>query len=82
MALSGLPVTGELDSRTLKLMKEPRCGVKDDVGKNMGSRRSKRFALQGSRWKVKTLLYKISKYPYKTDMSRSDELYIVIVPEY
>ena len=69
---SGLPVTGELDRMTVKLMKQPRCGVKDDVGKNMGSSRSKRFALQGSRWKVNTLLYKISKYPTNTDMSRSD----------
>ena len=70
--LSGLPVTGELDRMTVKLMKQPRCGVKDDVGKNMGSSRSKRFALQGSRWKVNTLLYKISKYPTNTNMSRSD----------
>ena len=70
LVILGLPVTGELDKKTVSLMKEPRCGVKDDVGKNMGSSRSKRFALQGSRWKVNTLLYKISKYPTKTDMSR------------
>ena len=32
-------MTGELDTRTVKLMKQPRCGVKDDVGRNMGSGR-------------------------------------------
>ena len=71
-------MTGELDTRTVKLMKQPRCGVKDDVGRNMGSGRSKRFALQGSRWKVNTLLYKISKYPTNTDMSRSDFLLVAV----
>ena len=66
-------MTGELDNRTLQLMKTPRCGVKDVVGKNMGSgRRTKRFALQGSRWKVDTLLYKISKYPTRGRLSKSD----------
>ena len=68
-SFAGLAVTGELDEGTLALMGTPRCGVKDVVGPE-GRRRSKRFALQGSRWKVKTLTYKISKYPTKRGMSR------------
>ena len=64
-------MTGELDDETLELMKMPRCGVKDVVGKNMGSR-SKRFALQGSRWRVDTLLYKISQYPSRGSMTKAD----------
>ncbi|KAK9503723.1 hypothetical protein O3M35_010224 [Rhynocoris fuscipes] len=43
-------------------MKLPRCGVKDKIGYGFDSR-SKRYALQGSRWRVKELKYKISKYP-------------------
>ena len=55
-SFAGLAVTGELDEGTLALMGTPRCGVKDVVGPEGGRgearRRSKRFALQGSRWKV------------------------------
>lgn len=55
-------VTGELDEETMELMASPRCGVKDRVGFGTDSR-SKRYALQGSRWKVKALTYRIAKYP-------------------
>ncbi|KQS63139.1 uncharacterized protein Dere_GG19900, isoform B [Drosophila erecta] len=58
---AGLNITGELDAETMKLMSLPRCGVRDRVG--TGDSRSKRYALQGSRWRVKNLTYKISKYP-------------------
>ncbi|XP_017838083.1 matrix metalloproteinase-14 isoform X2 [Drosophila busckii] len=58
---AGLNVTGELDEETMKLMSLPRCGVRDRVGSS--DTRSKRYALQGSRWRVKNLTYKISKYP-------------------
>ena len=51
-------------------MRTPRCGVKDVVGSNDFKKRKKRFALQGSRWKVKTLLYKISKYPNNSGMTK------------
>ncbi|XP_052838991.1 matrix metalloproteinase-14 isoform X2 [Drosophila gunungcola] len=60
-SFAGLNITGELDSETMKLMSLPRCGVRDRVG--TGDSRSKRYALQGSRWRVKNLTYKISKYP-------------------
>ncbi|KAL5286123.1 Mmp1 family protein [Megaselia abdita] len=68
---AGLNVTGDLDDETLKLMSLPRCGVKDKVG--FGSdNRSKRYALQGSRWKVKNLTYKISKYPKRLTKADTD----------
>ncbi|XP_071455412.1 matrix metalloproteinase-14 isoform X2 [Hetaerina americana] len=61
-AFAGINVTGELDSETKELMSTPRCGVKDRVGIGHNARR-KRYALQGSRWRVRELTYKISKYP-------------------
>ena len=45
-AFAGLPQTGDLDEKTVELMKTPRCGVKDIVGKG-ASTRKKRYALQG-----------------------------------
>ncbi|XP_011311133.1 matrix metalloproteinase-14 isoform X2 [Fopius arisanus] len=61
-SFAGLNVTGFLDNETITLMSAPRCGVKDKVGASSDGR-SKRYALQGSRWRVKKLTYKISKYP-------------------
>jgi len=75
-AFAGLEVTGKLDSETIDLMRKPRCGVKDfqeedeDLVRNE-SRRAKRYALQGSRWKVKDLTYRISKYPFSSGLSRN-----------
>lgn len=63
-SFAGLDVTGELNDETLQTMSLPRCGVKDKVGSGSDSR-SKRYALQGSRWKVKNLTYRIAKYPRK-----------------
>lgn len=68
---AGLEVTGELDEKTLETMTLPRCGVKDKVG--TGDNRAKRYALQGSRWKVKSLSYKISKYPPKLKRKDVDD---------
>lgn len=70
-AFAGLNVTGQLDTQTIETMNMPRCGVKDKVGYGAHARR-KRFALQGSRWKVKDLTYKISKYPTTRAMKKSD----------
>ncbi|XP_055380264.1 matrix metalloproteinase-2 isoform X2 [Condylostylus longicornis] len=69
-SFAGLNVTGELDDETMHTMTLPRCGVRDKVGFGSDSR-AKRYALQGSRWKVKSLSYKISQYPKrlkKTDV--------------
>ncbi|XP_044743509.1 matrix metalloproteinase-19 isoform X2 [Chrysoperla carnea] len=71
-SFAGLNVTGELDEETRKIMSLPRCGVKDRVGYGTDSR-SKRYALQGSRWKVKNLTYKISKYPRKLQRGEVDK---------
>lgn len=63
---------GELDTDTLELMSLSRCGVKDKVGFGSDSR-SKRYALQGSRWKVKALTYRISKYPKRLNRQEVDK---------
>ncbi|XP_035233830.1 stromelysin-3-like [Stegodyphus dumicola] len=59
---AGLVETGKLDNTTLTMMNLPRCGVRDKVG-HSGSARKKRYALQGSKWRVTDLTYRISKYP-------------------
>nr|XP_019556504.1 matrix metalloproteinase-14 isoform X5 [Aedes albopictus] len=71
-SFAGLNVTGELDGDTMELMSLPRCGVRDKVGFGSDSR-SKRYALQGSRWKVKALTYRISKYPSRLDRNEVDK---------
>ena len=69
-SFAGLPQTGELDQETVRMMNRPRCGVRDMASSSSG--REKRYALQGSRWKVKNLTYRISKYPSTSKMSQSD----------
>ncbi|XP_013166430.1 PREDICTED: matrix metalloproteinase-14 [Papilio xuthus] len=69
-SFAGLNATGELDDETAKVMSLPRCGVKDKVG--FGESRAKRYALQGSRWRVKNLTYKISKYPSRLNQAEVD----------
>jgi len=71
---AGLAPTGELDELTIDLMSRPRCGVKDienDEEFQTKRLRTKRYALQGSRWRVKDLTYRISKYP-KKKLSKAD----------
>merc|ERR1712051_109582 len=66
-------------------MHTPRCGVKDFIEEDedtpspnhrmrlRNSRgRGKRYALQGSRWKVKDLTYRVSKYPVKSRLTRRE----------
>ncbi|KAL7023987.1 hypothetical protein ACKWTF_012864 [Chironomus riparius] len=69
---AGLNITGELDDQTITMMSLPRCGVRDKVGFGSDSR-SKRYALQGSRWKVKALTYRISKYPKRLNKDDVDK---------
>lgn len=71
-AFAGINQTGELNPETVKWMNMPRCGVKDKVGKGEEHGRKKRYALQGSRWRVKDLTYKISQYPSTSRLSNSD----------
>merc|ERR1711922_48475 len=55
--------TGILDEQTAKLMDTPRCGVRDIIGHGATSRRKKRYALQGGKWRVTDLTWRVSKYP-------------------
>ncbi|PSN48126.1 hypothetical protein C0J52_05810 [Blattella germanica] len=71
-AFAGLNVTGQMDKDTSETMSLPRCGVSDVVGYASDSR-TKRFALQGSRWKVKELTYKIAKYPNELNENLVEE---------
>ena len=61
-AFAGLNETGELDPLTVELMGTPRCGVRDrgqdERDRSVGSRRKKRYVLQGSRWQTKHLTYR------------------------
>ena len=69
---AGLEPTGVLDNQTIELMNTPRCGVKDNVGPSDDAKRKKRYALQGSRWKVKNLKWRISKYPSTSRLSKDE----------
>ncbi|UYV80418.1 Mmp1 [Cordylochernes scorpioides] len=60
---AGLNETGNLDNLTMAMMNTPRCGVRDRVGHGESARRRRRYALQGSKWRVTSLTYRISKYP-------------------
>lgn len=62
-AFAGLNQTGDLDPVTKEMMNMPRCGNRDIIGHGANTRRKKRYALQGSRWRVRDLTYKITKYP-------------------
>jgi len=79
---AGLEMTGQLDKQTVEMMQRPRCGVKDFIDddedvdtprikvKSTLSRK-KRYVLQGSRWRVRSLTYRITKYPKRSGLSRS-----------
>ncbi|KAK3586496.1 hypothetical protein CHS0354_033519 [Potamilus streckersoni] len=59
--MAGLPVTGEMDEETRRMMQLPRCGVKDPIGTGDAARK-KRYALHGSKWEKRDLTYRISHY--------------------
>ncbi|KAG8452971.1 hypothetical protein GDO86_004686 [Hymenochirus boettgeri] len=50
----GLPLTGELDNKTLTLMKQPRCGVPDTLNYKITHKRLK--------WPSDTITYRIVNY--------------------
>ena len=68
-AFAGLEQTGEQNDETLELMNKRRCGVRDigednDLVNQTGLitiSRKKRFAIQGSRWKTRTLTYRVTE---------------------
>nr|XP_045601065.1 stromelysin-3-like [Procambarus clarkii] len=67
--VGGLEPTGTVTEETLRLMSAPRCGVRDNFHGSSATNfsdhhvRSKRYIMQGSKWKVKDLTYRITKYP-------------------
>lgn len=77
---AGLEQSGQLTKETVDYMQMRRCGVKDIIEDDEDSprirlkikTRSKRYALQGSRWRVRNLTYKISKYPRKSGLTRRE----------
>jgi len=71
-AFAGLNQTGELDPVTVELMGTPRCGVNDIIGHGATARRKKRYVLQGSRWRVNHLTYRITRYPSTARLSKRE----------
>ncbi|UXI18425.1 hypothetical protein NH340_JMT04368 [Sarcoptes scabiei] len=70
---AGLNESGVLDEETIHMMNAPRCGNKDMIGHGEeAKRRRKRYALQGSKWRRTDLTYRISQYPSKLNLKRSD----------
>eukprot|EP00092_Neocalanus_flemingeri_P010689 GFUD01011513.1.p1 GENE.GFUD01011513.1~~GFUD01011513.1.p1 ORF type:complete len:523 (+),score=130.30 GFUD01011513.1:119-1687(+) len=77
----GLKPTGEIDRETENVMRRRRCGVKDIGAEDPRNPRklyrssrpiNKRYALQGSRWKTRTLTYRITKYPSNRRLRKID----------
>ncbi|KAL4220622.1 peptidase M10A [Mactra antiquata] len=85
-SMAGIPVTGIIDEDTRKAMLLPRCGVKDNIG--TGDRaRKKRYALHGSSWKQREILYRIKQYSRKvtiqeaqTELQRAFDLWSEVIP--
>ncbi|XP_003968289.3 matrix metalloproteinase-28 isoform X1 [Takifugu rubripes] len=77
--ISRLPVTGRLDSATLRQMSEPRCGVSDEGSqKNWAQRvkatftrqrRKARSATQDRKWYKRHLTYQIINWPRHLPLS-------------
>ncbi|KAK6638073.1 hypothetical protein RUM44_008498 [Polyplax serrata] len=53
-SFANIPVTGELDEKTLELLKKPRCGLPDF---QYPSRRRKRYTLHGQKWHYTNLTW-------------------------
>ena len=50
----------------------PNSGFRMRLKLSKALERDKRYALQGSRWKVKDLTYRVSKYPVRSGLSRRE----------
>ena len=68
---AGLKMTGELDEPTLKLMKSPRCGVRDKGGE-VELKRAKRYVHHSSRWHKNKLTYFVASYPADSSMTEAE----------
>lgn len=63
---AGIPVTGQLDNETIRMMKMPRCGNSDHQTPSL---RVKRYALQGSKWQTTHLTYRVRQYSRRSQLS-------------
>ncbi|KMQ96929.1 matrix metalloproteinase-17, partial [Lasius niger] len=55
----GIPVTGEIDAATKKLMKAKRCGLPDQPDHRRGIKtRHKRFTIHGQQWQYRNLTWR------------------------
>ncbi|KAK7602614.1 hypothetical protein V9T40_008203 [Parthenolecanium corni] len=71
---AGLKVTGELNNDTVRMMKMPRCGVKDKRNpKPVEHSRFRRYVLHGSKWPELKITYRITKYPSGLKKSKTDK---------
>lgn len=55
---SGIPVTGDIDEATMKLMKLPRCGLPDKVDPRFTRVRHKRYTIHGQQWLHRNLTWR------------------------
>ena len=74
-SFAGLPQTGNLDEKTVELMKTPRCGVKDIVGKGATTRK-KRYALQG---KMKYKNNHLVGFPFLKISKHAISFYLLLI---
>ena len=74
----GLKTTGYLDEVARRIMKSPRCGVRDKGESDNESSikitlRKPRYVKQGSRWKKTALKWTIYRYLQSSTLSRDDQ---------
>lgn len=67
-SFAGIPVTGKIDSVTLKKFNQARCGM-SDLSLHSKKRRKKRYVLQGGKWPKKEITYRIENY--SPDLSKN-----------
>jgi hypothetical protein len=67
---AGIPVTGVVDEKTMRMMALPRCGM-PDFGRSDRTKRRRRYAVQGTVWWEKVGLHLEMQVDLsETDMSR------------
>nr|KAF7389479.1 hypothetical protein H0235_017963 [Vespula pensylvanica] len=69
---SGIPVTGEIDDATRKLMKARRCGLSDRQNPRYSRTRRKRFTIHGQRWPYRNLTWRSDQSFLYLEISKLD----------
>ncbi|CAH1135832.1 unnamed protein product [Ceutorhynchus assimilis] len=74
-AFAGIPVTGKLDEKTVKLMKTPRCGLPDkEIGLTSGRR--KRYTIHGLKWPYTDLTWSLRTKQFQ-DLDPYEVRYVI-----